>query len=97
MTEAEIERLALLAEEMGEAIQIIGKVLRRGWNSYHPADPEGPNNREMLERELGHVLYAMDLMEICRDITYSTVVPHKIKKRLSVGKYLRHNIPEGKK
>ena len=31
LSPAEVERLAILAEEMGEAIQVIGKVLRHGY------------------------------------------------------------------
>lgn len=44
---AQVELLALLAEEMGEAIQAIGKVLRHGYESYHPVTEDG--NRESLD------------------------------------------------
>lgn len=36
LTAAEQERLAILAEEMGEALQIIGKIIRHGYESYNP-------------------------------------------------------------
>lgn len=49
LTPAEAERLALLAEECGEVIQAIGKILRHGYESRHPDG--GPTNREALERE----------------------------------------------
>ena len=48
---AEAERLAMLAEEAGEIVQIVGKILRHGYGSYHPANPD-MDNREMLNREL---------------------------------------------
>jgi hypothetical protein len=34
LTDAEAERLALLAEECGEVVQVIGKILRHGYESY---------------------------------------------------------------
>lgn len=50
LTAAEAERLAMLAEECGEVVQAIGKVLRHGYESTHPDG--GPTNREALRREL---------------------------------------------
>lgn len=58
LTPAEAERLALLAEECGEVIQAIGKVLRHGFESTHPDG--GPTNRESLERECGDVYHARE-------------------------------------
>lgn len=55
LTPAEAERLAMLAEECGEVIQIIGKILRHGYDNYHPADPN-TTNRRLLEREVIDVL-----------------------------------------
>lgn len=57
LTPAEAERLAMLAEECGEVIQVIGKILRHGYDSYHPADPQ-TTNRQLLGRELTD-LYAV--------------------------------------
>lgn len=51
LTPAEAERLAMLAEECGEVIQMIGKILRHGLDSYHPSDP-AVSNRLLLTREL---------------------------------------------
>ena len=51
LTDAEVERLAVLAEEMGEAIQCIGIILRHGYESWNPAVRASPNNRRMLEIE----------------------------------------------
>lgn len=60
LTPAEAERLALLAEEMGEAVQAIGKILRHGYESRHPDG--GPTNREVLEREVTDVFFAANLL-----------------------------------
>ena len=58
LTPAEAERLAMLAEECGEVIQVIGKIMRHGYDSYHPADPTTTTNRALLGRELTD-LYAV--------------------------------------
>lgn len=55
LTPAQAERLAMLAEECGEVIQIIGKILRHGYDSHHPNDPR-TTNRELLGRELTDLL-----------------------------------------
>ena len=39
LTPAEDERLAMLAEECAEVIQIVSKIQRHGYDSWHPDDP----------------------------------------------------------
>lgn len=61
LTPAEAERLAMLAEECGEVIQVIGKILRHGYDSYHPDQAATPphlrfTNRQALAQELCDVL-----------------------------------------
>lgn len=51
LTPAEVERLAMLAEECAEVIQIVGKILRHGYQSWHPKDPT-TSNRALLRKEL---------------------------------------------
>lgn len=55
MTEAERERLAMLAEEAGEIVQMVGKILRHGYESYHPNDPNKITNRVHLTNELNDI------------------------------------------
>ena len=94
LSPAEVERLALAAEEMGEAIQVIGKILRHGYESKNPRDPFGPTNRGMLERELGDVRYAIQLLvergevragevEECRHAKVARVVPYLHHQQIS--------------
>ena len=64
LTPAQAERLAMLIEECGEVIHIAGKILRHGYDSYHPAD-RTVTNRELLGRELTD-LYAV-ASSLCRD------------------------------
>jgi len=63
LTPAEAERLACLAEECGEVIQVIGKILRHGFDDWSPLDETKTTNRENLERELG------DLSAVCQRMT----------------------------
>lgn len=64
LTPAQAERLAMLIEECGEVIQIAGKVLRHGYDSYHPDNP-AVSNRELLGRELTDLLAVA--ASLCRD------------------------------
>lgn len=66
LTDAQRERLALVAEEMGEVIHVIGKTLRHGYESPHPTTRI--RNRAALARELGDVLFCVDLLLANDDI-----------------------------
>ena len=65
LSPAQAERLAMLAEECGEVIQIIGKILRHGYGNHHPDRPH-ITNRELLQQELtdvaavSHMIHARD-------------------------------------
>lgn len=88
LTPSEAERLALLAEEMGEAIQAIGKILRHGYGSRHPEG--GPTNRAALEKELGDVRHSM--IRLCESGDLSKTAIHEAadQKAERVGAYLHH-------
>ena len=68
LTPAEDERLAYLMEECGEAIQIIGKIMRHGYESYNPHKPELGSNRSLLQNELGDVLRAIRMLADAGDL-----------------------------
>jgi NTP pyrophosphatase (non-canonical NTP hydrolase) len=87
LTRAEIERLAWLAEELGEAAQAVGKVLRFGWKSNWKG---GHSNRVALETELGDVTAALDLMIDARDVRGGDVRAWRNKKRARVARFLFH-------
>ena len=63
LTPAQAERLAILMEEMAEASQVIGKILRHGFDSCHPKD-KTTNNRGLLLKELTDVQAAMVLVSL---------------------------------
>lgn len=94
LTPAEAERLALLLEEMGEAQQAIGKILRHGYASKNPHDPNGVTNRESLERELGDVRVAIDLLIDGGDIDGDEISLRYYKKQKTVRPYLHHQEPK---
>jgi NTP pyrophosphatase (non-canonical NTP hydrolase) len=85
---AQLERLALLIEEMGETIQVVGKILRFGYNEGHPA--RFTTNKSDLEKELGHVMSAVARLQSATEVDYETVVNHQVEKSISAKKFLRH-------
>ncbi len=90
MTKAQTERLALLLEELGEAQQAIGKILRHGYGNYNP-DSIGPiNNKIDLQHELGDVMFAIELLCVEGDLDESAIYDASVRKAQRVWKYLHH-------
>ena len=92
---AEAERLEILAEECAEVIQRVNKILRHGYASHHPSNPEGPNNRVELERELGDVRAAVLLLTHAKDVDEKLVHAYQMAKLLifAEGNWLHHQDP----
>lgn len=91
LTPAETERLALLMEEMGEAIQAAGKILRHWYRSFDPTVPvrERVSNREILEKEVGDVIFAVSMM-LGKDLGSDRVATHQKAKAKKIKQYLHH-------
>jgi NTP pyrophosphatase (non-canonical NTP hydrolase) len=87
LTPAQIERLALLAEEAGEVVQAVGKILRRGYRRGHPRI-KGRTNRLHLEEELGNLGNAMKMMVAAGDLSIERIALFELQKSGRVGKYL---------
>lgn len=87
MSPAELERLAWLAEECAEVIQAIGKIIRHGYESKDPTNPDHEGNRADLIRELSDVTAAVLLMDREGDITMNEIL---MKAQARHGKYLHH-------
>lgn len=66
LTAAEIERLAILAEEASEVAQAAMKILRHGYSSCPPAGLR--NNREQLQEELFDLEIAIRFMRWSGDV-----------------------------
>lgn len=52
LTNAQRERVEMLAEEASEVVKCCTKILRHGYNSHNPDDIGAGDNRRMLEKEL---------------------------------------------
>ena len=98
LTDAEAERLAILAEECGEVIQIVGKILRHGYDSYNPTvEPmKQIPNRRLLEKELSDLLWIISKMDEAVDINFPIPQTNAIlnarirRKQASASPYLHH-------
>ncbi len=88
LTPAEAERLALLAEECADVIQIVGKILRHGYESRHPDG--GPTNRALLETELGHIEVAQSMLCCAGDSSLESIGAQRRAKRTRIAAYLHH-------
>lgn len=88
LSPSQAESLALLLEELGEAQQAIGKILRHGLRTSHPAT--GVVNRDALEHELGDVRAAVLIacgIRLCREDRIGAWCRSKLGK---VRQYLHH-------
>jgi NTP pyrophosphatase (non-canonical NTP hydrolase) len=90
LTDAQLERLAILSEELGEAQQAIGKIIRHGYESYNPVVDTGMTNRRELERELGDILCAIQMLVRANDMSMAAMEVRRGDKRQSIKKWLHH-------
>ena len=91
LTEAEKERLIMLAEEAAEVVQVVGKILRYGYDSYHPDDPS-MTNWKLLHEELLDVSAVLGEMNKRGDIKFQATekeVAERWDKKL---RWTRHQI-----
>ena len=95
LTDAEHERLAILAEELGEAQQAIGKILRHGYESYNPVVDTGQTNRRDLERELGDIVFAVKMLTDNQDVNRAGIELRAKQKAQSIVRWLHHQAKPG--
>jgi NTP pyrophosphatase (non-canonical NTP hydrolase) len=88
LTAAEVERLAMLAEECGEVEQAVGKILRHGWESCSPYGSK--TNRAALEREIGDVRAVVGLMLDARDVHLGDLQHWQRRKRAALATWTHH-------
>lgn len=84
----EVEALALLAEELGEAQQAIGKILRHGITSCHPVTKV--SNRSALEHELGDVEAAISIAIRLGMVLENRINDQRRAKLDAIRPYLHH-------
>lgn len=90
LTPAQTERLAILQEELAEAIQAVSKVMRHGYSSCHPRKPS-TSNKIHLQEELGHVQNSITMLVNAGDLNRTAINAHEGHKALSIKQYLHHN------
>ena len=90
LSDAQLERLAILSEELGEAQQAIGKIIRHGYESYNPDGNQSRTNRDDLETELGDVMFAMSLISDAGEVSHVAVCERALIKAKKILPYLHH-------
>lgn len=90
LTPAEAELLAKLAEECGEVVQIVGKILCHGYESYNPFDEDKTTNRELLEAEAAHVEVVIAMLAVSGAINDKNLAAQRDAKLERIGKYLHY-------
>lgn len=90
LTPAEAERLACLAEECGEVIQVIGKILRHGFEDWSPLDVSQTTNRVNLEREIGDLSAVIDTMRFAGDVSDRGISKAADDKLAKLAKWTHH-------
>lgn len=91
LTDAQAERLAMLAEEAGEVVQAVTKILRHGYMSSYD---NGETNQAALERELGDMAAVLRLMMLRGDIPPYDINTHAQVER-AVARKLRYSHHQG--
>lgn len=90
LTPAEDERLTLLIEECAKVIQAASKIQRHGYTLKHPATTDGPDNRAMLEAEMGDMQAVARLMIKAGDIQILNIAKSADLKAEKIKPYLHH-------
>lgn len=92
LTPAEAERLAFLAEECGELVQAVCKILRHGYESANPLQADSKSNRANLTNEMGDVRAAMSLMCEASDVRFGEILACEKQKLVTVAQWM-HDQP----
>jgi hypothetical protein len=90
LSEAEVERLAILVEECSEVQKVACKILRHGYDSHNPDKPEAEPNRAALAREIGDLMHAVNRMLDARDVDGIAVAQHSRRKAEQIATWLHH-------
>lgn len=88
LTPAEAERLAILAEEAGEIVQVVMKALRHGLDYRHP--DTGESNRAAIARELGDLEAIQALMIEAHDLNPFDIDAARARKKRKLGRWTHH-------
>lgn len=95
LSAAQLERLALLAEECAEVVMAVTKIQRHGFSSYNPLVPGSLTNREALEKEVGHVLCAIQILLDAEDVQGGRIDGWRGRKQAEIHRWLHHQSKPG--
>lgn len=73
--------IAILGEECGEVVQMVGKIMRFGIESYDPADKDRRTNHQLLHDEVGDILAAIEFATDRGFLDSETLLTRKFNKR----------------
>lgn len=73
LTDAQIERLDMLAEEAAEVIIAVQKIKRHGYDSINPLKPELGTNRQQLHTEILQMMGVYIRMEALEEVLFFSV------------------------
>ena len=90
LSEKQLELLGFLAEELGEAQQIVGKIIRHGYYSVDPTKDDQVSNKEMLEAELADILFAVHLLQKNNDLDSPNIATHLEMRKKRKTNYFHH-------
>lgn len=90
LTNKQMEQLFCLAEESGEVVQAINKILRHGYESYSPFDENKVTNRQALERELGNVYHWIQELVDASDLNMEAIEDAAWEKSKSCKPFMHH-------
>ncbi len=90
VTKLELERLTLLSEECAEVQQVVSKIIRFGFDDFHPKNNNEPN-RLLLTKELGDLMLIIDLLVNNLDLKFDEIEEFKEIKKSKINRYLRYN------
>lgn len=90
LTPAQLERIAILAEECSEVVQVCMKIMRHGLDNFNPLLDEPITNKELLEKEIGHINNIVQMMIESGDIRQSEVSHSQNIKRAKIHRWLHH-------
>ena len=90
LTSKQMEQLFCLAEESGEVVQAVNKILRHGYESYSPFDEAKTTNRQALERELGNVYHWIQELADASDLSMEAIETAAWDKSESCKPFMHH-------
>lgn len=95
LSPSEVERLAMLAEEAAEVIQVVNKILRHGYDAVNPTLDEGQQitNRLHLAIEVGQFIAVASELTDHKDINRDEVTIADNQKMNKARQWMHHYEP----